>query len=222
MRSIFIILLVSSYFLITQSASPFIRYVALGDSYTVCTGAEQSQAWPLVLSSHLKQNNIDIQLVENLAHNGWTTKDLIDKELPVFDQSKPDFVTLLIGANDWVQGSNEKEFRTNFIYILEHIQSQLPNKSNLLILTIPDFSVTPTGARYSYGRDASAGISSFNHIIKEEAGKRKLLIVDLFEKSKEMGSHTNLVAMDGLHPSAKEYRIWETLIYPVAYNILNK
>jgi len=35
-----------------------------------------------------------------------------------------------------------------------------------------------------------------------------------------MGKDNSLVAADGLHPSAKEYAIWETLIYPVALNLL--
>lgn len=203
------------------SQSP-VRYVALGDSYTICTGAEESQSWPLLLSKHLKQQQVDIQLIANPAQNGWTTKDVIDKELPVLDQSKATFVTLLIGVNDWVRGVSEEEFRHNLVYIIDHIQSKLPDKAKLLLLTIPDFSVTPTGAQYSKGRNISAGIDSFNRIIKEEASKRGLATVDLFETSKKMKSNPDLVAADGLHPSAKEYSIWEELIFPVAYKMLQK
>lgn len=199
-----------------------VRYVALGDSYTIGTGAQESQAWPVLLSAHLKQQRVDIQLVANPAHNGWTTKDLIEKELPILDKSNASFVTLLIGVNDWVQGVNENDFRHNLIFIIDHVQAHLPDKNKLLLITIPDFSMTPTGGRYGNGRNISEGIHSFNHIIEEEAAKRGLAIVDLFERSKQMKGHPELIATDGLHPSAKEYSNWEQLIFPMASKMLKK
>lgn len=196
------------------------RYVALGDSYTVCTGATEAQSWPVLLSKHLKENKINIELIANPSQNGWTSQNLIDRELPVFDKSKATFVTLLIGVNDWVQGVDAKTFQKNLVKIIDHVQAQLPDKSKLILITIPDFGVTSTGSRYSGGRDISKGISEFNAIILEEAKKRNLKTVDIFQKSKEMGKDNSLVATDGLHPSAKEYAIWETLIYPVAFQVL--
>jgi acyl-CoA thioesterase-1 len=219
MRLILTIFILTTHLLMAQTP---IKYVALGDSYTICTGAETSQSWPHLLSQQLKKNNINVELIANPSHNGWTTNDLIDKELPVLDRSSAAFVTLLIGVNDWVQGVKEADFRTNLIRIISHIREQLPDKTKLLLLTIPDFGVTPTGAQYSNGRDIAAGILSFNKIIKEEARKHELTVVDLYEVSKQMGNDPTLVADDGLHPSAKEYAIWETLIYPAAYALLEK
>jgi lysophospholipase L1-like esterase len=197
-----------------------IRYVALGDSYTICTGASETQSWPVLLCKHLKEKGVNVELIANPSQNGWTSQNLIDRELPVFDKSKATFVTLLIGVNDWVQGVDAKTFQKNLVKIIDHVQAQLPDKSKLILITIPDFGVTSTGARYSGGRDISKGISEFNAIILEEAKKRNLKTVDIFEKSKEMGKDSTLVAPDGLHPSAKEYAIWETLIYPVAFQLL--
>jgi acyl-CoA thioesterase-1 len=219
MRLILTISLLTTHFLMAQTP---IRYVALGDSYTICTGAKPNQSWPQVLCEQLKKEGIKMELIANPAHNGWTTSDLIDKELPALDRSSATFVTLLIGVNDWVQGVNEADFRSNLIRIIDHIQQQLPDRHKLLLLTIPDFGVTPTGAQYSNGRDISAGINSFNKIIGEVARKRQLTTVDLFEISKRMGTDSSLVAADGLHPSAKEYAIWETLVYPAAYTLLTK
>ena len=198
-----------------------VRYVALGDSYTICTGTTAENSWPVLLCKHLNQNETDITLVANPSRNGFTTQDLIDSELPVYELSNPTFATLLIGVNDWVQGVDAKIFRKNLAYILDKMQAKLSNKSNLVLITIPDFGVTPTGARYSGGRDISKGIAEFNAIILEEAKKRNLKTVDLFPKSKEMGKDRSLVAADGLHPSAKEYAVWKTLIYPVVYDALS-
>lgn len=197
-----------------------IRYVALGDSYTIGTGAKKDEAWPSVMVKQLEDNKIAIELIANPSQNGWTTQDLIENELPVLDKSKANFVTLLIGVNDWVQGVDAKTFQKRFIAIVEHIQKQLPDKSMLLIITIPDFGVTPTGKRYGNGRDISKGIAEFNAIILAEAKKRNLKTVDLFEPSKQMATKKEWIAPDGLHPSAKGYAYWETVIYPLAYEML--
>jgi lysophospholipase L1-like esterase len=199
-----------------------IRYVALGDSYTIGTGATEEQSWPVLLTKHLKENKVSIDLIANPSANGRTTQGVIDYELPILDKSKPTFVTLLIGVNDWVQGVDVITFQKNLTQIIEHIQTQLPKKSKLLLITIPDFGLTPTGANYGAGRDISKGITEFNKIIIAEANKRKLKTVDLFEVSKEMGINPDLVAPDGLHPSAKEYAIWEKVIYTEVYALLVK
>ncbi len=218
MKKLFLFSLIS--FNLSMLSQTPIRYIALGDSYTICTGATEAQSWPVLLTKQLKDAKVNIELIANPSHNGWTTQNVIDIELPILDKSKATFVTLLIGVNDWVQGVDAKVFQKNLVKIIEHIQAALPDKSKLILITIPDFGVTTTGARYSGGRDISKGIAEFNKIILDEAKKRNLKTVDIFEKSKEMGKDSTLVAPDGLHPSAKEYALWETLIYPVAFQLI--
>jgi lysophospholipase L1-like esterase len=65
-------------------------------------------------------------------------------------------------------------------------------------------------------------VARFNQIILEEAGKRSLAMVDLFDVSQQMGNDRSLVAGDGLHPSGKEYAEWERLIYPEAIKTLQR
>jgi acyl-CoA thioesterase-1 len=198
------------------------RYAALGDSYTICEGADERESWPVLLTQHLNEAGISTELAANPSRTGWTTQNLIDKELPVFDRSSATFVTLLIGVNDWVQGVDEKIFRKNLVYILDHVQGKLPDKHNMILITIPDFGAAPAGAAYSSGRNISEGIASFNRIILDEAKKRGLSTVDIFPVSKEMKNDPTLVANDQLHPSAKEYAVWEKLILLVAKQTLNK
>lgn len=205
-----------------KSMAQTISYVALGDSYTIGTGANEEQAWPVLLTQHLKRNKVNIELVANPSVNGRTTQGLIEYSLPILDASKPTFVTLLIGTNDWVIGMDAVTFQQNLIYIIEHIQKQLPDKSKLVLLTLPDFSLTPSGANYGKGRDISKGLSEFNKIISSEALKRKLKIVDLFELSQEVKTNPDLISDDGLHPSAKGYAAWEKHIYDVVYPLLVK
>jgi alkylation response protein AidB-like acyl-CoA dehydrogenase len=55
-----------------------------------------------------------------------------------------------------------------------------------------------------------------------EAQKRRLRVVDIFPLSQKMRGHPELIAADGLHPSAKTYALWEELIFPAARDLLEK
>ena len=140
----------------------------------------------------------------------------------MFLKAKPNFATLLIGVNDWVQGVSADAFRNNFTFLVDQMLAVLDDNKRLLIVTIPDFGVTPTGSNYARGRNISEGIASFNKIISAESKKRGLRVVDVFELSKKMGTDHSLVAVDGLHPSAKEYAEWEKVIFPVALDLLRQ
>lgn len=199
-----------------------IRYLPIGDSYSIGEGVTPDESWPAVLTRHLNARGLHIELAANPSRTGSTTRDAIDLELPIFLKSEPTFATLLIGVNDWVQGVDETTFRKNVVFLLDQMLGVLPDHKPLLVVTIPDFGVTPAGPRYAHGRDISEGISRFNEIVTEEAKKRGLTIVDIFPLSKKMGDDQSLVASDGLHPSAKEYAEWEKIIFPAAWELLTK
>src|SRR5205807_3168944 len=199
-----------------------IRYAVVGDSYSCGEGASPKESWPALMTQHLNAQGLHVDLVSNPSVTGWTTKDAIDRELPKFVNSNPNFATLLIGVNDWVQGIDEETFRTRLSFLLDQMLAVLPNKKHLLVVTIPDFGVTPTGPKYARGRNIHEGITQFNKIATEEAHKRGLTVVDIFPLSKKMGQDKSLVAKDGLHPSAKAYAEWEKIIFPAALELLTK
>ena len=204
----------------TNAPKEKIRYAVIGDSYSCGEGASPKESWPALMTQHLNAQGLHVDLVSNPSVTGWTTKDAIDRELPKFINSDPNFATLLIGVNDWVQGVDETTFRNRFSYLVDQMLAVLPNKKRLLVVTIPDFGVTPTGPKYSRGRNIHEGIMQFNQIVTEEARKRGLAVVDIFPLSKKMGQDKSLVAKDGLHPSAKEYAEWEKIIFPAALELL--
>ena len=199
-----------------------IRYAAIGDSYTIGESVKEQERFPNLLVRDLKTKGLLLEIVINPAVTGWTTQDLIDKELPLYLSSNPEFSTLCIGVNDWVQEISPEDYRSNLQFILDQMLSALPSKDRLLIVNIPDFGITPEGPKYSKGRDISAGLAHFNDIIDDEAKIRGLKVVDVFDVSKEMEKDPTLVAEDGLHPSAKEYELWEKLIFPAALELLSK
>ena len=204
------------------TANPLIRYAVIGDSYSVGEGATPAESWPALLARSLTNKGVAVELVSNPARTGWTAQDALDHELPLFIAAKPDFATLQIGVNDWVQGVDETTFRTRLARLIDAMQHALSDPRRLLIVNIPDFSVTPESPRYARGRDIAAGLTNFNRIIAEEASKRGLTIVDIFSISRQMRGNPTLVAADGLHPSAKVYAQWANLIYPAALKLLGK
>ena len=189
-----------------------ISYVALGDSYTIGTGGPPAKSWPSLIADHLRGRGIPIVLVANLGREGWTARDLILYELPIFQKIHPDRVSLLIGVNDWVQGVDAAVFAQNLQYILDQIQAVIPNPAHIILVNIPDFSVMPSGSQYGFGRNIPAGIAAFNQIIQSEARLHHLNVVDLNTLSKTMKGDPSMAAADGLHPSAKGYALWADLI----------
>ncbi|HUQ84769.1 MAG TPA: SGNH/GDSL hydrolase family protein [Candidatus Limnocylindrales bacterium] len=197
-----------------------IRYVALGDSYTIGEGVRSYEAFPEVLVKMLNREGVQVKLIANPSVTGWTTQDLIEKELPIYDSSRPEFATLLIGVNDWVQEVDEELFHKNLIQILDRMQTKLPDKHHLILITIPDFSVTPTGKNFDQDGDAEAGIARFNTIIKEEGKLRNLPVADIYPLTQRMKDNREFINPDGLHPSPKEYELWAEKILPIALKTL--
>ena len=119
------------------------RYVALGDSYTIGTSVAEAERWP----NQLVERNRDIELVANLAVNGFTSRDVITEELPQLDDLGPELVSLLIGVNDVVQGVADSEYAGNVTVILEDLVNRLA-RDRIFCVATPDYTVTPRGEAF--------------------------------------------------------------------------
>lgn len=197
-------------------------YLPLGDSYTICEGLEENERWPNLLHQMMKEENTPVELAFNPSKTGYTTNDLIKKELPYLYSSKPDIVTLLIGVNDYVQGYDTADFHQNLTYILNEIQKTIKYKTHIILITIPDYSVTPAGKNYARGRNVPADLGVWNNIIKKEALSRELVCIDIFSTTQKMKDDASLVSADQLHPSAKEVAIWAGMIEQEFRKIVGK
>lgn len=60
-----------------------IRYVAIGDSYTVATGIEEKDSWPSQLTQKLKSAGIKINLIEILGMKGATSQQTLNEVMPL-------------------------------------------------------------------------------------------------------------------------------------------
>ena len=151
-----------------------VRYAVVGDSYSIGEGATERESWPALLARHLTKSLRPVELVSNPARTGWTTQDAIEHELPLFRAARPDFATLMIGVNDWVQAVDEGTFRQRLGHLLDEMLKVLPNEKRLLVINIPDFSVTPDGPNYARGRDISAGLAEFQSHYEGRSAEARL------------------------------------------------
>jgi lysophospholipase L1-like esterase len=186
-----------------------IRYVALGDSYTIGTSVAERERWPDQLVARLPQ----LELVANLGVNGFTSRDVIEVELPQLDALRPELITVLIGVNDVVQGVPAETYRENVARILDDAVDRV-GAERVLVVTTPDYTVTPRGADYGDPVQQSAGIRANNAIITEVARGLGIQVVDIYDISLGTATDLGLVASDGLHPSGAQYRLWVDRIVP--------
>lgn len=195
---------------------PPLRYVALGDSYTIGTSVAAGERWPNQLVARVPE----LELVGNLAVNGYTSADLIGEELPALDALRPEFVSVLVGVNDVVQRVTETEYVDNVALILEELGARLP-PNRILCVATPDYTVTPAGASYGDPARQSAAIARANDTLREACEARGIAFVpEIFEISQAARADPSLVADDGLHPSGAQYSRWVDAIQPVVEGLL--
>lgn len=198
-----------------------LRYVALGDSYTIGTSVGTAERFPDQLVAALGPEPPTLELVANLGVNGYTSDDLIRQELPALDDLMPEFVSVLIGVNDVVQGVPLQRYEANVVVILDALLDRLPPE-RILVIAIPDYTVTPAGADYGDPLVQSASIQGANAVMERFAAERGIAYVDIFDISREAATDRRLVADDGLHPSGAQYERWVARLLPIVERALSR
>ncbi len=199
----------------TQSDSS-LRYLALGDSYTIGERVAENERWPNQLATLLGAD-IEVQII---ARTGWTTSELWEGIQAQGVNPPYDMVSLLIGVNNQYRGYDIEEYRTEFIFLLNKaIEYAGGDNQKVFVLSIPDWGVTP----FANGRDAekiASEIDAFNKVNKDESEKAGVAYMDITPVSREAVNDATLIAGDGLHPSGKMYAQWAKLALPIALEIL--
>ena len=192
------------------------RYLALGDSYTIGESVEPSQRWPAQLTTRLRERGFPLEEPLIIATTGWTTGDLSRAIIQTSPLGPFDLVTLLIGVNNQYRGLAEEEYRHQFRGLLQRAIAYTGNDpSRVIVLSIPDWSVTPfasaLGAEQSSLTRISAAIDRFNGINQAEAERAGAYYIYVTFVSREAAIDRSLLAADGLHPSGKMYARWVEL-----------
>ena len=202
----------------TGIAPTELRYLALGDSYTIGEGVADAGRWPVQLVQALRGDGLAITDPRIIAQTGWTTDELdaaIDAAhlLPEYD-----LASLLIGVNNQYRGRGVEEYREQFTALLERTTGFVQGRHDrALVLSIPDWGVTAFGQQDARGQtQIAAEIDAFNAAAQEICRQRGIAFVDITGVSRTLGEQAAMQAADGLHPSALMYAEWTRLALPYA------
>ncbi len=195
-----------------NNAGPF-TFLALGDSYTIGQGVSIDERWPVQLKDSLVTDGIEMQNPMIIAQTGWRT-DNLDNGINNANLGDTvfDLVSILIGVNNQYQGRPVEEFRAEYIDLLQRaIDFAGGDKNHVIVLSIPDYGVTPFG--YSNKDAIAAAIDEFNAEKQEVTDSMGVRFYNITEISREAETDKSLIAGDSLHPSGKMYKRWVDVIY---------
>lgn len=192
------------------------RYLALGDSYTIGEGVAEAERWPVQLARRARAAGVPLEAPAVIATTGWTTDELAAAILREQPQGPYALVTLLIGVNNQYRGRGVEEYREQFTDLLtQSIELAGGDPGRVIVLSIPDWGVTPFAANRQPKR-VSGAINAFNAVNAEETARLGARYIDITSISRQAAGDPALLAGDGLHPSGRMYSLWANLALPEA------
>lgn len=184
-----------------------VKFLALGDSYTIGESVGEGQRWPAQLVSALMLKGFTCHQPVIVAVTGWRTDQLMIAMEKRNLETDYTLVSLLIGVNNQYQGKSVDTYRAEFAELLEMAIAHADgNASAVFVLSIPDYGYTPFGKERR--SEISKHIDAFNEVNKHVTTKRGVLYIDITDISRRGLQEPQLIADDRLHPSGKMYALW--------------
>jgi lysophospholipase L1-like esterase len=203
-----------------ETNMPSIRYLALGDSYTIGESVSEKNRWPNQLAELLKAEGIQTD-VTIIARTGWTVDELWEGIQENPPEGTYDLVTLLIGVNDQYRGYPVDWYREKFRFMLaKAILYAGGHPDKVIVLSIPDWGFTPFAMAKGDTEPISQQIDAFNAVNLEETKNVGAHYVDVTIVSRMALDDFELITGDRLHPSGKMYAMWAEKVLPVTLEIL--
>lgn len=200
--------------------APLLRFLALGDSYTIGESVPQNKRWPVQLADELNQQGFKVAAPKIIAQTGWRTDDLMqaiqeDEAL----LARYDLVSLLIGVNNQYQGKDIAVYEEEFEILLNTaIELAGNDPGNVFVVSIPDYGKTPFGAQKE--EQIEQEINTYNDINQAIAKNYGVAYVDITPFSREAKQRSELIAEDNLHPSGLMYTGWVELMKDTVLKLL--
>lgn len=183
------------------------KYLALGDSYTIGESVSEAERWPNQLAKKMETQGVVYDKPLILATTGWRTDNLSNAITIAKLKPEYDLVSLLIGVNNQYQHKPIGQYEIEFEALLKTaIQLAKGKKENVFVVSIPDYGFTPFGLK---DKDRiSKELDAFNAVNKKITDQYKIRYVNITDISRKGLDDSSLVASDGLHPSGKMYGLW--------------
>lgn len=194
------------------------NYLALGDSYTIGQSVCETCRFPEQLRKKLgdldPKNTYTSKII---ATTGWTTTNLISAINSENPASNYDLVTLLIGVNNQYQNKPFSVYENEFPeLIFKAIALARGDRSNVIVVSIPDYAFTPFGKQSGNQSYISAEIDRYNAFAQKYCLEQNIEFVSITDITRQGFVNPLLVAQDGLHPSELAYSYFVERILPKA------
>jgi lysophospholipase L1-like esterase len=185
-----------------------IRYLALGDSYTIGEGLTEEGRLPVILAKKLNEHGILVDKPIIIAKTGWTTDELSQAINLARPNGPFDLVSLCIGVNNQYRGRSSQEYAAEFSDLLETAIAFAQNDpGRVFVLSIPDWGYTP----FAKDRDKeliSKQIDEFNRLKQETCLKFSVEFIDITGFTRQLEQPGTWLASDGLHYSSAMHMKW--------------
>ncbi len=192
------------------------KLLSLGDSYTIGESVCEICKFPEQLKDSLKLSfeanpTFDLKVI---ATTGWTTTNLINTLNATTLSNDYDLTTLLIGVNNQYQNSPFSVYEIEFPELVNKaIGYAKGDKSNVIVISIPDYTFTPFGQNTS---NVSSEIDEYNDYAKNYCNTNNISFINITDITRNGITDPKLVAADGLHPSEYAYSKFIERILPIA------
>lgn len=206
-----------------QAQNQFYSYLAIGDSYTIGQSVCEVCRFPEQLIKNLSNTNpTNTYSLKIIAQTGWTTTNLISTINSQSPTSNYDLVTLLIGVNNQYQNKLFSLYQKEFPELVNKaISLAKGDKTNVIVVSIPDYAYTPFGQTTGNQTTISKEIDQYNTFAKKYCDDNTIAFVNITDITRQGLTNKNLVAQDGLHPSEVAYSLFVARISPKAATALN-
>lgn len=196
-------------------------FLALGDSYTIGEAVPIIDSFPYQTTQLLRQANMSIAAPEMIARTGWTTDELV-AAMAHYTFSEPyDVVSLLIGVNNQYRGYSLEVYKKEFEHLLQQaIRFSGNHAERVFVLSIPDYSIT-TFAQDKNPAKIQKELEAFNAANLALSNIYNVAYINITESTRQAKNNVNLLAPDGLHPSAEEYKKWAVQLAQKIKNVLS-
>jgi lysophospholipase L1-like esterase len=201
-------------------------YLALGDAYTAGISVPSSETFPYQTVQLLRHRHPFFNSPEVIAARGWSTEELVQQIEKTRFLTAYDFVSLQIGVNNQTRGKDADEFAMQFESLLLHaIRLAGSRTERVIVLSIPDWSITPFGiGRSAAGNEPegliSAQIDEYNKRKEALSSQYQVHFLDVTTDGRANSADGSLHSSDGLHPSAVTYQKWAGKLFGLFDDII--